>query len=219
MRLIQLLLLLASLAEARPAIAADWKHLLKGPEILSDEVVKKVYPKERDPGRHNGITLSNYLKEFELQTQKLPRGCFRPKLQKWLVESTIYLRPNSATEIYQGKARWQPLADFNCRSQDSFFNTWEGSHFHEQQHYLLRDERLQKFMKELRTLQLKTCEASEDAAKLVVLKALEQFLIEVHAADTEDRAEALEHDFYVQAYERLSGTKCALSTSANKRSD
>lgn len=188
--------ILAILFISHAVNGAAWKHVLKGPEVLTDEIIMSNYKNETEPQIHNGITVTNYFKNFDIQAKKNRKGCFVPEIKKWVVESVIFIRAKDDKTPVRGRARWQKTEEFDCKAKGGLFNTWEGTHAHEQVHYKVRDTELKKFWKKVKSLMSITCESTEDAAKMKILTEVEQFLMQIKKTDSEEMPRKVENDFY-----------------------
>ena len=203
-----ILILLTTLLFSCSASALSWKHKVVGPVLLTDEIILSAYKSEIEPEIHNGVTVTNYFKEFDITAQKNKKGCFAPIIKKWLVESTIYIRSKEDKSLVKGRPRWQKIDEFGCNIKTGDFNTWEGTHQHELQHYKIRDVELKKFWQKLKQLLTSTCESSQDAAKVKILSEVESFLSLIKKIDTEENPRKVENQFYKTEFEKQTTKKC-----------
>lgn len=188
--------------------ASNWKHKVAGPEVLTDEIIMSVYKNETEPQIHNGVTVTNYFKEFDISASKSRKGCYVPKINNWLVQSIIYIRSKDDKSIIKERPRWQKIDEFDCQVKSGDFNTWNGTHQHEKEHYKIRDLELKKFWKTLEKLLKSTCESSEESAKMKILSEVESFLKLIKKLDTEDNPRRVEHKFYKKEFEKQTHKKC-----------
>ncbi len=196
---------------ATGSVDHSWEHKLEGPLLLADQIVQKVYSDETKPFRHNGITVTDYLKKLEVTFPEVRPGCFQPDILKWVVSSTIYVR-SKTIEGPNGKTmknpRWLEIGHFGCRDADKEFNTWEGTYYHETEHFQARDQMLKDFWKELRAALPEHCSPSAKDAEKYLVGLINVFQDEAVKADSEQRAESLEAKWYLKQFEKTSRKKC-----------
>ena len=190
---------------------AAFQHQIVGPKVLTNEVFEKLPMIQKSPASHNGLAVTDYFGDFDLKVTEPTKGCFRPVIKKWNVKTFLYVRPKMVlNEVGRPvlNHRWSKIENHGCRLVDPDFNTWEGTLLHEREHGKARDLMLKSLWKELQSSLKDHCSSNYQAAQEYVLNIMQTFIAEVQKADTEDRAELLEAQYYTKEYERKTKTKC-----------
>lgn len=176
-------------------------HEMKGPELLTDDLVKKIYPKELKPSRHLGVTTTDYNGDLNVDYKNESADCVRATLKDWKIVSTIYIRDAS-------EPRFVKIDDFKCRSKDPDYNTYDGTYYHETQHFAARDILIKQFWNSLAKDLAKRCFKTKDDADNFIVKNITEFVTLAPNGDKEESARAKEQSWYEGEFLKKTGVVC-----------